>query len=406
MDLASRIGSCLPPQKGRTVESSRAAAMAIARGLLEFTVADIDPKLFQQVLLTRLQRMEAGQASALDDALLGFHADLIARLDAQGEVDARLFASVMEHLKRVLERLPPDRAQRGQIAVYLRTLIDWLNTRPVAAGPPVRRPVLTPAAIERKLRIASASTAPAGPRAAPRCRRSGTAMRATGRAGRSRARERPGWPSALPGAAPRKPWTLLPTAGVLMRSNCRSTPPARACSAPTATSAQRRCLARWTSSVTWAARGSARPSACSSLNGTSRLVLVIDSLDEAHGSAERLRQAGTLPWRIILTSRPSSWNHQLAIDEKSDSHRVGELQPLRYPDDVEPFIQRWFAQKPERGDRSCRPDRAARRPAAGRHRAADPCLLLHRRRQRAPARLQARPVCQGAQPHAHRPLAR
>jgi hypothetical protein len=40
-------------------------------------------------------------------------------------------------------------------------------------------------------------------------------------------------------------------------------------------------------------------------------MLVIDSLDEAHGSDERLRRADTLPWRIVLTSRPPSWNHQL-----------------------------------------------------------------------------------------------
>ena len=78
-------------------------------------------------------------------------------------------------------------------------------------------------------------------------------------------------------------------------------------------------------------------------------VLVIDSLDEAHGPSERLRQADTLPWRIVLTSRPSSWNNQLTINDTDDSHRVGELQPLRYPDDVEPFIQRWFAEQPERG---------------------------------------------------------
>jgi hypothetical protein len=49
----------------------------IARGLLEFAVADLDPKFFQQLLLTRLQRMETDQASMLDQALLDLHADLI-----------------------------------------------------------------------------------------------------------------------------------------------------------------------------------------------------------------------------------------------------------------------------------------------------------------------------------------
>ena len=79
-------------------------------------------------------------------------------------------------------------------------------------------------------------------------------------------------------------------------------------------------------------------------------VLVIDGLDEVYGSAERLRQADTLPWRIVLMGRPSSWNHQLVIEEKNDSHRVGELRPLRYPEDVEAFIRRWFGERPEWGE--------------------------------------------------------
>ncbi len=85
----------------------QAAATTIARGLLEFAVADLDPKLFQQLPLTRLQRMQTDQASALDEALLDLHADLIGRLAAQGELDAQRFTSVMEHLKLVLDRLPP-----------------------------------------------------------------------------------------------------------------------------------------------------------------------------------------------------------------------------------------------------------------------------------------------------------
>ena len=78
-------------------------------------------------------------------------------------------------------------------------------------------------------------------------------------------------------------------------------------------------------------------------------LLVIDSLDEAKEPDERLRQADTLQWRIVLTSRPNSWNQQLEIKEKDRSHCVGELQPFRYPDDVQAFIHRWFAGKPKWG---------------------------------------------------------
>ena len=88
--------------------------------------------------MARLQRMETGQASALDEALLGLHAR---------------FDSVMEQLKLVPDRLPPGPARRGEIAVYLRTLIDWLNTDPWLRDPQFGGPVLTPAAIERKLRV-------------------------------------------------------------------------------------------------------------------------------------------------------------------------------------------------------------------------------------------------------------
>ena len=63
-------------------------------------------------------------------------------------------------------------------------------------------------------------------------------------------------------------------------------------------------------------------------------LLVADSLDEARGADDRIRQADTLPpsWRIVLTSRPASWNHQLAIGDDDPSRRVGVLQPLRYPE--------------------------------------------------------------------------
>jgi hypothetical protein len=110
-DLADRIAGCLPPRDGRTAEDSRFAALTIARGLIEFAVADLEPKLFQRVLMARLQRMETGQASTLDEALLGLHAR---------------FASVMEQLKLVLDRLPPGPAGRGE---YWTRLSRFLGRR-------------------------------------------------------------------------------------------------------------------------------------------------------------------------------------------------------------------------------------------------------------------------------------
>jgi hypothetical protein len=102
-DLAAQIAACMPLRDRRTEQDRHAAALTIARGLIEFAVADLDPKIFQQVLLARLQRLETDQASALDKAMFGLHADLIAG-----------FASVIGELKRVLDRLPPGPAHRGR----------------------------------------------------------------------------------------------------------------------------------------------------------------------------------------------------------------------------------------------------------------------------------------------------
>ena len=70
-----RIADCLPPRDGRTAEDAREAAEAIARGLLEFAVFDLQPEIFQKVVLARLQQM-TDQASALDEALFRMHKDL------------------------------------------------------------------------------------------------------------------------------------------------------------------------------------------------------------------------------------------------------------------------------------------------------------------------------------------
>ncbi len=327
-DLATRIAGCLPPRDGRTADDAHDAALTIAHGLLEFAVADLDPKLFQQVLLARLQRMETGQASALDEALLGLHAR---------------FDSVMDQLKLVLDRLPPGSAGRGEIAVYLRTLIDWLSTDPWPRDPQFGGPVLSPAAIERKLRVTTK--------------------------GRDRKQDLDADGLVqqcarlviLGGPGSGKTWLAKRTAR-------RCAEDALQVLAAGGTLEEAELPLYTTCSHLFGAGGDIREAVVSSALGQigdlggSRIskalgvffaernaptLLVLDSLDEAHGPSERLRQAGTLPWRIVLTSRPSSWKNQLPVSGRDESRRVGELQPLRYPGDVEPFIQRWFAGQPE-----------------------------------------------------------
>jgi len=54
-------------------------------------------------------------------------------------------------LRRVLDRLPPGPAQRREIAVYLKTLIDRLSIDPWPWDPRFGGDILIPPAIERKL---------------------------------------------------------------------------------------------------------------------------------------------------------------------------------------------------------------------------------------------------------------
>ena len=340
-DLATRIADCLPSRDGRTAGDAHAAALTIARGLIEFAVADLDPKLFQQVLMARLQRMETGQASALDEALFGLHAR---------------FDSVMDQLKLVLDRLPPGPAGRGEIEVYLRTLIAWLNTDPWPRDPQFGGSVLTPAAIERKLRVTAAG------------RDREQNLDADGLA------QQCGRLVILGGPGSGKTWLAKRTAR-------RCAENALEVLAAGGTLEEAELPLYTTCSRLFGTGGDIREAIVSSALGQlgdlggSRIskalgvffaerntgtLLVIDSLDEAHGPSERLRQASTLPWRIVLTSRPSSWRNQLTINDTDESHRVGELQPLDYPGDVEPFIQRWFAGQPEQGHDLA--DQIARRP--------------------------------------------
>lgn len=333
-DLAARIAECLPPGNGRTSEDSRAAAMTIARGLLEFAVADLDPKLFQQLLLTRLQRMETDQASALDQALFDLHADLTAR-----------FADVMGSLKRVLDRLPPGPARRAEVAVYLTVLISWLNSDPWPRDRRFNGPALTPATIERKLRVTVEDRADGreldADQLARRCKRLVIlGAPGSGKTWLAKRTARRCAEDALEGLA----------AGHTLDEI--ELPLYTTCSRLFTAVGDTRTAVVLSALDQIGDLGGSRLSAALHVFFTERnapTLLVLDSLDEANGSADRLFQADTLPWRIVLTTRPSSWNRQLAIDNKDDSHRIGELQVLRYPGDVEPFIRRWFGEDPGAG---------------------------------------------------------
>jgi hypothetical protein len=306
------IASCLPPGDGRSAEDSYAMAFAIARGMLEFAVFNLDPGMFQRVLLARIQRVETSQATALDEALLSMHADLAAG-----------FGDVVGQLGRVLDRLPPGPAGRGEVAVYLRAMIGWLNTDPWPRRRRFGGPVLTPANIELRLRVTTGGQDLDAEELAGRCRR----------------------PVILGGPGSGKTWFAKHTARRCAEEALRAMtagatvqevelPLYITCSRLQTASGDIRSAAVSSALDHLGDLGGSRISAALRVLFTERnapTLLVADSLDEAPGSEERLRQADTLPWRVLLTSRHSSWDHQLVIDPADDSTRTGELQPLALP---------------------------------------------------------------------------
>jgi hypothetical protein len=355
-DLAAMVASLLPGPNG---EGSLAAGRAIAAGLLEFTARDLDPEWFRQVLFARLERIRADQASALDQAVLSVHADLAALLAVQDAADARRFALVIGQLERVLERLPPGAADRGELEIYLATLNSWLDSDPWPQDTRFAGPVLTPTAIERKLRVTSHRSQSKKDRG--QGENDGQGKEDLDADALARGSDRL---VVLGGPGSGKTWLARRTARlcaeVALASLAEGALPAEI-ELPLYTTCTRLFAAPPGDGI----RGAVVTSALSQLPdlGGPRItdalqalfeernaptLLVADSLDEASGADDRIRQADTLPpaWRIVLTSRPASWNHQLAITAEDPSRRVGALEPLRYPGDVEPVIAAWFSSRP------------------------------------------------------------
>jgi hypothetical protein len=250
---------------------------------------------------------------------------------------------------------------KGRIVRYLETLIDRLNTDPWPQDQRFRGPLLTPAAIERKLLITRKDRAGEeiliqhldADELTQKCQRlvvlggPGSGKTWLARRAARRCAE-----VALESLA--KGWSL----------DVVELPLFTTCSGMLKKPGDVRQAAVSSALDQLGDLGGSRLKASLCVFFTERnapTLLVIDSLDEVHGSSERLRQADMLGWRIILTSRPSSWNSQLSIRDDLESHMVGELQPLRYPYDVVPFIERWFDTQPDMGRDLA--DQIARRPS-------------------------------------------
>jgi hypothetical protein len=337
-ELIGQIAACLSARDGRITEDAREAASAIARGLLEFAVFDLQPEVFQKVVLGRLQQM-SDQATAMDEALFRLHMDLYAF--AEGTKD--LF-------RQVMDQLPPGSADLGEVRIYLTALIDWLNIDPWPQDPRLGGPRLTPAAIERELQLTVGGPSEQDTAADDLARQCSRLV-------------------ILGDPGSGKTWLAMRTARLCAEKALAALDDValEEVELPLYTSCSRLAIAPGdireatvSSAIDWIGDlGGSRIVKALRLFFTERkaepTLLVIDSLDEAGDSNAvrgRLRQVGSLqpPWRVVLTSRPSSWENQLNLDPRNQDQRVGILQPLRFPDDVESVIQRWFADRPEQGE--------------------------------------------------------
>lgn len=223
---------------------------------------------------------------------------------------------LVESVLRIFGRDPGQLGQdwsptRQAVLAYLRALADWLNTDQWPSDLRFGGPELRAAEFERKLRIAATNEARARDQDADTV------------ADRSRRLVVLGEPGSG------KTWFARKTA-----HRCALRSLAELESGTGLASVELPLYA--TCSDLFAAKGDIRLAVVSSAldqlpdlgssHAISRLraffterdaptLLVLDSLDEARGPADRLRQAGSLPWRIVPTSRPSSWNRHLTVDE-------------------------------------------------------------------------------------------
>ena len=245
--------------------------------------------------------------------------------------------------KKGLATRQPDAPQRAGIEVYLRTLIGWLNTDPWPRW--FGQPAPAPSAIERKLRLVRAGDGEQdADELARRCTRlivlggPGTGKTWFGRRTARLCAEAA--LSALAGGA------SLDDVELPVYTTCPrllAEPPGDGIRHAIVASALGLLPDLGGARIVDALRGLFEDRDAPTL-------LVADSMDEARGVDERVRQADWLPaaWRIVLTSRPGTWSGQLATSGSIDSSRqVGVIQPLRYPDDVEPFVAAWFSGRPD-----------------------------------------------------------
>ena len=332
-DLMDLIAGQLPE---RSPQERSALSHAIAAAVLDFAVHELEPELYNQAQPARLARVAANEASPLDRALV-------------------ILAGLTGSMAELLDRLPPGPAGIAEVTAYLNGLVEWLDTDPWPQDDAFGGwPALVPSQIERKLKISTerAGQTPSqqvwsadelidqctrlvilgdpgsgktwlAKRAARRCARRALAKLATG------------------ASLDEVELPLFTTCEDLLSTVGRATP-----------------VSTVASSALSRVRGVGRTRTITSLQALFETrdgptVVVLDSLDEGHGAEALIHDLAmdSPSWRIIVTSRPHTWSQWKPIPDTDLARIKGTLEPLRYPDDVEPFIRQWFASNPAAGSR-------------------------------------------------------
>ena len=163
-----------------------------------------------------------------------------------------------------MDSLPPGPARQSEIITYLATLIGWLNTDPWPRDRRFSGPVLTPAAIKRKLKVKAATREGEedidADVLALQCQR----LVILGGPGSGKT-----WlASVSPGGVLRMLYSTSRLEVASTRSSCRSIPPVRVCIALLVIFDTPQCQAPLTRSLILVDRELMRPFMTFSPNGT------------------------------------------------------------------------------------------------------------------------------------------
>jgi hypothetical protein len=343
-DLEQLVASCFPPGEARSAEEVKDLAAAVARNLLGFQLSDLDEDMFREYLAGLLERLRMDTLDGIDEAFLQFHDDLVSTQDQTRRYFGKLFAFLRD-------RLPPGPAGPRVLRIYLMGLIDKLDDDPWPIRENVNAVAPRPSEIERRLEIRDATPergAP-GPESADEIADQSELLVVLGGpgAGKSWFAKRTARRAAQVALNQLDNSTDIADIEVPIYATCQHF-------LTEGGSPRRAVFAAAERSLPDLGSTGFADAVAALIDNHPKTLLVLDSLDEAPTvDSDRLQSAADIAgWRLLLTSRPSAWNHQIKVKKADPRHAIAELQQLSYPEDVNHVIDEWLnPSSPEAAER-------------------------------------------------------